>query len=56
MYVPLMDLEKGCNKVCIEELQRVLHVSGVDGYLIRRIGSLYDRSKVCVRFGSRMVK
>ena len=41
-------------KVCREELWRVLHECGVDGCLIRGMSSLYNRSRACVRLGSRV--
>ena len=42
-----MDLEKAHDKVCREELWRVLHECGVDGYLIRSMSSLYEGSRAC---------
>ena len=54
MYVTFVDLEKVNNKVCREELWRVLNECGVDGYLIRSMSSLYDGSRACVRFSSRV--
>ena len=49
LHVAFMDLEKVYNKVCREELWRVLHECGVQGYLIRSMSSLYDGSQACVR-------
>ena len=49
-----MDLEKAYDKVCRVSLWKVLHECGVDGYLIRSISSLYNRSRACVRLGSRV--
>ena len=49
-----MDLEKDYDKVCREELCRVLQECGVDEYLIRSISSLYDGSKAFVRLVSRV--
>ena len=54
LYVAFMDLEKSYDKVCREELCRVLHGCGVHGYLIRSMSSLYNGSKACVRLGSRL--
>ena len=53
MYVAFMDLEKAYNTVCREEMWRVQHVCGIDGYLIRSVSNLYDGSRACVRFGGR---
>ena len=52
LYVAFMDLEKPYDKVCREELWRVLHECKVDGYLIWRMNSLYWGSNACVRPGS----
>ena len=49
LYVAFMDLEKAYDKVCKEDLWRVLHECGVDGYLIRSINSLYNGSRAYVR-------
>ena len=49
-----MNLEKAYDKVYKEELWRVLHECGVDGYLSRSMSSLYDWSRACVRFGTRI--
>ena len=49
-----MDLEKAYDKVCREELRRVLHECGVDGYLIRSMSSVYEGIRACVRLGSRL--
>ena len=49
-----MDPEKTYDKVCREELWRVLHEFGVDRYLIRSLSSLHDGSRSCVRLCSRM--
>ena len=54
LHVAFMDLEKAYDKVCREELWRVLHECGVDGYLIRSMSSLYNGSRACVRLGSRV--
>ena len=54
LYVAVMDLEKAYNKVCREELWRVMHECGVDGYLIRSMSSLYIGSGACVGLGSRV--
>ena len=51
-----MDLEKAFDKVCREELWRVLHVYGVDGYLIRSMSSFYNGSRACVKLDSRVGK
>ena len=51
-----MDLEKSDDKVSREKLWKVLHECGVDGYLIRSMGSLYDGNRACVRLGSRVRK
>ena len=54
LHVAFMDLEKAYDKVCREELWRVLHECGVDGYLIGSMSSLYNGSRTCVRLGSRV--
>ena len=54
MYVALMDLEKVYGKVYREELWRVLHEFGVDGYLIRCMSSLYNGIRACMMLGSRV--
>ena len=46
MYDAFVDLEKAYDKVCREELWRVLHECGMS--------SLYDGSRGCVRLGSRV--
>ena len=51
LHVTLIDLEKAHN-VCRETLWRVMHECGIDGYLIRSMNSLHDRSRACVRLGS----
>ena len=56
LYVAFMDLEKPYDKVCREELWRVLHECKVDGYLIWRMNSLYWGSNAYVRPGSRVRK
>ena len=43
-HVAFMDLEKAYDKVCREELWRVLDECGVDGYLIRSMSSLCNGS------------
>ena len=43
IYVAFMNLENAYDKVCIEELWRVLYECGLTGYLIRIMNSLYDR-------------
>ena len=55
-HVAFMDLEKPYEKVCKEELWRVLYECGVHGYLIRSMSSLYNGSRECVRLGSRAGK
>ena len=52
LHVTFMDLEKAYDKVCREELLRVLHECRVDGYLIRSMSSLYEGSRACLRLGS----
>ena len=47
-----MDLGKVYDKVCREELRRMMHDCRVDGYLIRRMSNLYNGSRTCVRLGS----
>ena len=54
LYVALMNLEKVYDKVCREEMWKVVHKCGVDGYLIRSMSSLYDWSSACVRLSSRV--
>ena len=54
LHVAFMDLEKGYDKVCREALWRMLHECGANVYLIRSMSSLYNGSRVCVRFDSRM--
>ena len=49
LHVAFMDLEKSYDKVCREELWRVLHECGVDGYIIKSMSS-----RACVRLGSRL--
>ena len=48
-----MNLEKAHDIVCREELWRVLHECGVDGYL-RSMISLYNGTRTCVRLSSRV--
>ena len=54
LHVAFMDLEKAYDKVCREELWRVLHECGVNGHLIR--SSLYNGSRKCVRLGNRLAE
>ena len=49
-----MDLEKAYDKVCRKALQKVLNECGGNGYLLSRMNSLYNRSRACVRLGSRV--
>ena len=53
-HVAFMDLDKVYHKVFREELWRVLHECGVDGYLIRSMSSLYNGNRACVKLGSRV--
>ena len=54
LYVAFMKLEKAYDKVCKEELWRVLRECGVDVHLIRSMSSLYTVSRACVVLGSRV--
>ena len=54
LHVSSMDLEKAYDTVRREELWRMLHEFGFDGYLIRSMSSLYEGSRACGRLGSRV--
>ena len=53
LHVVFIDLEKAYDKVCREELWRVLHECGVQ-YLIRGMSRLYNGSRACVKLSSRV--
>ena len=46
MYIASMDLEKAYDRVCREELWRVLDECGVKEYLVIGMKSPYERSGV----------
>ena len=46
-----MNLEKAYDKICRDELWRVLHECGVDVLLIWSISILYDKSMAYVKLG-----
>ena len=56
LHVSFMDLVKAYDKVCREELWKLLHESGVYDYFIWSMSNLYDRSRACVRLPSRVRK
>ena len=50
MYIASMDLEKAYDRVCREELWRVLDECGVKEYLVMGMKSPYERSGMCAKW------
>ena len=54
VHVAFIYLEKAYDKVCREEVWKVLHEYEVDGYFVRSMSCLYNESRIYVRLGSRV--
>ena len=49
LFVAYMDLEKAYDKIDRDAMWRVLSMYGINGKLLKVVGSLYERSEACVR-------